>query len=154
MKTESPLKWILVLPATLFGLSGCATQGKSVGLGALSGGALGAGGGLLADPGKRGENLFRNVVIGTAAGAAVGSVAGFALDSSMRSRQEDAKRTSHSRNNPDIDTPSTGTSGNPPKLLPARMEARWVPDQVRGTVYIPGHFEYVIVESARWETGR
>ena len=44
---------------------------------------------------------------------------------------------------------STGTSREP-ILIPPRVEARYVEDQVRGGTFIPGHVEYQIIEPAKW----
>ena len=37
-----------------------------------------------------------------------------------------------------------------PTLIPAKVESRFVDDQVRGNVFVPAHVEYIIVEPARW----
>ena len=143
-----------VLGLLILGLilvAGCASTGKSVATGAVLGGAMGSGVGALADPGKGGAHRLRNVVIGTAVVSAVGVGAGFALDHVA----QDERKESYAQGKKDAEASAEGhaasVSGNPPKLTPARTEARWVPDQVRGTTFIPGHFEYMIIETARWE---
>lgn len=140
------------LSILLFSL-GCATTGKSVGAGAAAGGVVGAGVGAIADPGKRGENRFRNVVIGTAVGAAVGAGAGFAMDRYVHDEREGAAKDAKEQATKDAEAHAAASTGLAPKLIPARTEARWVPDQVRGTTFVPGHFEYMIIENARWSAG-
>jgi hypothetical protein len=44
----------------------------------------------------------------------------------------------------------SGSAGAPPNLVPAKVEVRFVEDQVKGNVFVPAHFEYVILEPARW----
>ncbi len=45
--------------------------------------------------------------------------------------------------------PYTGEPGQP-VLVPPKVDARFVDDQVRGNVFVPGHFEYQ-VRPARWK---
>jgi uncharacterized protein (DUF697 family) len=135
-------------------LSGCATTGKSVGAGATVGALGGAGVGALADPGRHGAYRFRNVVIGTAVGAAVGAGAGFMADRFVHDEREEANKAAKDEAVRDAETHAASSTGQEPELRPARTEARWVPNQVRGQVFIPGHFEYIILEGARWETGK
>jgi hypothetical protein len=119
----------------------------------MAGGVLGAGVGAIADPGENGQNRFRNVVIGTAVGGAVGAGVGFMVDRSAKDDRsseydrgkKDGKKESNDQAN------ASALSG--PRLLPAKTEAKWIPDQVRGNIFVPGHFEYVIIETARWSIG-
>ena len=151
-RVKAILSALLIL--SLMVATSCATPGKSVGAGATAGGIVGAGVGALADPGDHGQNRFRNVVIGTAAGTVIGAGAGFAMDryvegerqAAAQGEKEEATRTAAAH--------AATSAGMAPRLIPARTEARWVPDQVRGSTFIPGHFEYVIVQGARWETGK
>jgi hypothetical protein len=34
----------------------------------------------------------------------------------------------------------------------AQIEKRWVPDQFRANRYIPGHYEYVVVNPGHWKS--
>jgi hypothetical protein len=88
---KSKYKFLLAMPFML-GLvwSGCSTTGTSVGAGAAVGGLTGAGVGALADPGSQGQNRFRNVVIGVAAGSAVGAGAGYILGQNAKEEREAA----------------------------------------------------------------
>ena len=127
-------------------LTGCATQNKSVGLGAALGGGTGALVGSIADPGKRGENRTRNVILGSAVGAMAGMVAGGALhDDSERKKKEAFLKGQAS-------VPKM--EGNPPSLAAPRVETRWIEGRVQGNRYIEGHFEYLIIEPARWDVGK
>ena len=147
----------LPLFALLFGLAffsfSCSSTGKSVGAGAAAGGMLGAGVGAIADPGENGRNRSRNVVIGTAAGSATGAAAGFMVDRSAKDDRETAYAQGSKDGKKEI-SDQAAYSGSGPRLLPAKTEAKWVPDQVRGNVFVPGHFEYVISETAHWSVDR
>lgn len=144
---------LLFLPPLVMS-SGCATTGRSVGAGSVAGGVMGAGIGAIADPGPGGENRIRNVLIGTAAGSLVGAGAGFMIDRHIK----DERQESYSKGKRDAEEASSrkasSSSGNQPRLSPAQTEAKWVPDQVRGSTFIPGHFEYVIIEGAHWEASQ
>lgn len=135
-------------------LSGCATTGQSIGAGATSGGILGAGVGALADPGQNGGNRIRNVLIGTAAGAIVGAGTGYATNEMVKGGNNDAYQKGKTDSQKEQAQAAASSGINPPKLVPPKTEARWIPDQARGSVFVPGHFEYVIIEGARWEPSR
>lgn len=146
--------FFLFAPATsaLLFMSACATTGGSVGAGAASGGLVGAGVGAIADPGSQGQNRIRNIVIGTAAGGVVGAGAGFMMDRHVKDERQEAferGKKDGAREAPS----STRSPGASPQLMPAKTEARWIPDQVRGSTFVPGHFEYIIIENARWSAG-
>lgn len=124
-------------------LSACASQNKSVGLGAALGGGTGALVGSVADPGRRGENRTRNVILGTGIGAMAGMVAGSVLyEDSEKKRKEAFLKGQASQ--PKMD-------GQPPSLSAPRVETRWIEGRVQGNRYIEGHFEYIIIEPARWD---
>ena len=133
---------------------GCATTEKSVTTGALVGGAVGATAGALADPGQGGSNRFRNVMIGTAIGGALGAGTGLLIDSGTK----DEKKSSYEKGKRDaaqeISAHPQGPSGAQPMLVPAKTEARWMPDQVHGSTFVPAHFEYQILENAHWEASQ
>jgi hypothetical protein len=154
MKRGRKLALFALLTSGVSVLGGCATTGRSVGAGAAAGGIAGAGVGAIADPGRHGENRFRNVVIGTAIGAAVGAGAGYAMDRFTHDEREDAAKGAKAQAEKEAETHAAQSTGMEPRLLPARTEARWIPDQVRGSTFVPGHFEYIIIEGARWETGK
>ena len=132
--------------------TGCSTTGKSIGAGALSGGVLGAGVGALADPGNAGENRFRNVVIGTAVGSAVGAGTGFMADQYAKNEKVDAYEKGKKDAEEAVNARLKSSQSKQPRLLPAKTEAHWVNDSIRSNVFIPGHFEYQIIEPARWTT--
>ncbi len=144
----------LVISALLFLATGCATTGRSVGAGAGVGAGFGAGVGALADPGPGGENRIRNILIGTAVGGAVGAGAGYAADHLMKDEKDSSYQRGKGDAQKEISDRATISASNQPKLTPPRTEARWIPDQVRGATFVPGHFEYLIIENARWEAGR
>jgi hypothetical protein len=136
-------------------LSGCSSTSGSLATGAGVGGMAGAGLGAMADPGPDGGNRFRNVVIGTGAGALLGAGTGYAIDRSNRDATEEGKRQGRKDAEDDWNRKSSAsTGGGQPELLAPKTEARWVPDQVKSSTFIPGHFEYQIVSPARWDTKR
>lgn len=141
-----------VSQAFLFLMSGCATTGKSVGLGAATGSGIGAGIGALADPGDHGDNRVRNVLIGSVVGGVVGAGSGYIVDRLV----QDEKDATYQKGKKDAQQETSehpfSSDTSQPKLIPARTEARWVSDQVRGSTFVPGHFEYVIIEGARWDS--
>ena len=138
--------------ALLF-VSACATTGGSVGAGAAAGGLVGAGVGAIADPGRHGVDRFRNVVIGTAIGGVVGAGVGFMMDRHVKDERQESYEKGKKEAEKDAESHAAESLGNLPRLIPAKTEARWVPDQIRGTTFVPGHFEYMIVEGARWSAG-
>jgi hypothetical protein len=135
-------------------LAGCSTTGKSVGAGGLVGGGLGAGAGLLADPGDNGQNRIRNVFIGSAIGGALGAGTGYVADRFVKDEKDEAYKKGKSDKEKEISDRLDSSSVSQPRLLPAKTEARWIPDQIRGNTFIPGHFEFNIVEGARWESNK
>lgn len=128
--------------------SGCATSGKSTLLGSGIGAGVGAGVGAMVDPGPKGEGRIRNVFIGAAAGSLIGAGTGYFSHDLIEGRENDA----YAKGKSDGAKGQAAGGGTPgaPVLLPPRIEARFVDEQVRGTVFVPAHFEYVIVEPARW----
>ena len=134
---------ILVLTTAIL-LSGCATQNKSVGLGAGVGAGTGALIGGIADPGKNGEYRTRNVIVGAGLGAMAGMVAG----SAIYSQQEKAKKEAFLQG---AKAGSTPVPGAMPALSQPKVETHWVEGKVQGNRYIEGHFEYVIVDPVRWD---
>ena len=130
-------------------LSSCATSGRTTLFGAGLGAGVGAGIGAIADPGPRGRNRIRNVFIGATAGSLVGAGTGLLLHENGEQRDKEG----YEKGKKDVEKAqnaySPGTPGQP-LLLPPRVEARYVEDQVRGSVFVPGHFEYSIVENAHW----
>jgi len=127
-------------------ISGCATQGKSLALGGAIGAGTGAIIGGIADPGKDGQYRTRNVIIGSA----IGGIAGLATGALLHSSAEDKKREAYERGKSDA-TKNQQASGAMPNLKNPKVEARWIDGRIVGSRFIDGHFEYVIVEPARWE---
>jgi hypothetical protein len=129
-------------------ISGCATTGKSTLLGSGIGAGLGAGVGAIANGGPSGRNRIRNVFIGATAGSLLGAGAGYLAQDLIEKREQDA----FDKGKKEGQRPTTTYGGEPgqPVLIPPRVEARYVEDQVRGNTFVPAHFEYQIVEPARW----
>ncbi len=130
-------------------LNGCASSGKSTLMGAGVGAGLGAGIGALVDPGPKGEGRIRNVFIGAAAGSLLGAGTGYLAHGAIEGKEKDAyeKGKKDGKKSP---SDYVGGAAGEPTLLPPRVEARFVDEQVRGNIFVPAHFEYVIVEPARW----
>ena len=128
-------------------LSGCATSGRSTLLGAGAGAGIGAGVGAMVNPGPKGEGRIRNVFIGAAAGSLLGAGIGNFAHEGIEGREKAAYEKGKKEG---TETQAVGGADGAPVLLPPRVEARFVDEQVRGSVYVPAHFEYVIVEPARW----
>ena len=124
---------------------GCATQGKSLGLGAGIGAGVGMGAGAIADPNARGEYRTRNVIIG----GALGSIIGLATGSAIYNSQEKAKAEGFK--NGQANAPQPPPPGVQPLLSQPKVESRWVEPKVVGNRFVEGHFEYVITEPAKWE---
>jgi hypothetical protein len=129
--------------AAILALAGCATQSKSIGLG----GAIGAGGGAvlggIADPGKNGEYRTRNVIVGSALGGMAGMIAGSVIHENTEKQKQEAFKRGQSS--------PAHKPGEMPSLKNPKVDARWVEGRIIGNRYVEGHWEYVIVEPARWE---
>lgn len=134
----------LIYIGALLLASGCATQGKSAGLGAAIGGGTGALIGHIADPGKNGEYRTRNVILGTAVGAMAGSIAGDLSYKELESQKRDAFLKGKA-------SAPQARDGAMPTLKNPKVESRWVEGRISGNKYIEGHYEYIILEPARWE---
>jgi hypothetical protein len=154
MRLNAKILREVALPVLLLILSGCATTGGSVAAGSAGGAALGAGVGALADPGPNGANRIRNVLIGSGVGAIVGAGAGLLLHQSNASSENEGYQKGKEAGQKEIEAQANSPDGHPPKLIPAKTEAHWIPDLVRGNTFVPGHFEYQISQGARWSTTR
>jgi hypothetical protein len=141
-------KLVAALMSVVTLMQGCATSGKSTLFGAGAGTGMGAGIGAMVDPGPKGKDRIRNVFIGATAGGLIGASAGYAAHSMVDGREKDAYDKGKNDGEKILGA-SAGTQGTP-TLLPPKVESRFVDEQVRGNVYIPAHFEYIIVEPARW----
>lgn len=124
--------------------SGCATQGKSIGLGGAIGAGTGAILGGIVDPGKNGQYRTRNVIIGAGVGAIAGSIAGATLHENNERDKELAYLKGRESKN-------SSAAQATPSLQQPKVEAQWVESKVIGNRYIEGHFEYIITEPTRWE---
>ena len=139
--------WIVLLGLVLLltFTSGCATQGKSIGLGGAIGAGTGAVLGGIIDPGKNGQYRTRNVIIGAGVGAIAGSFAG----ATLHENNERDKELAYLKGRESKISPATqGT----PSLQQPKVESQWVESKVIGNRYIEGHFEYIISEPTRWES--
>lgn len=138
---------LTALPLSL-SLTACATSTKSILLGAGSGAAAGGAIGALVDPGPRGQGRIKNAFVGAAAGAALGGAAGMLIHDSIDAKESAAREKGKSDGM--LKAIQGGANGAPPNLVPAKVEVRFVEDQIKGNVFVPAHFEYVILEPARW----
>ncbi len=139
------------LPILLILLQACSTT-SSVGTSAGIGAGVGAVVGAIADAGPNGKNRFKNVVIGSAVGTILGAGTGLALDHYNHDQREDAKKEGMKEAVDEMNKRfQASAGGNEPHLVPPKTEAKWIPDQIRGSTFVPGHFEYLIVSPARWE---
>jgi len=129
-------------------ISGCASSGKSTLFGSGVGAGVGAGIGAMVDPGPKGEGRIRNVFIGAAAGSLVGGATGYVAHESIDKREKDSFEKGK-EDGKKIAPDYQGDIGEP-VLIPAKVEPKFVDDQVRGNVFVPKHMEYRIVEPARW----
>lgn len=141
------LKVLSALAITLE-LTACASSMKSTLLGAGTGAAAGGAIGALVDPGPRGQGRIKNAYVGAAAGAVLGGAAGFLVHDSIEARESAAREKGKSDGM--LKAVQSGANGTPPNLVPAKVEVRFVEDQVKGNIFVPAHFEYVILEPARW----
>jgi hypothetical protein len=136
-----------LLALTLF-LEGCASPGKATLLGAGIGATAGAGVGLLASPGRNGQNRARNVIVGGALGGLLGAGTGYVAnelsDKSNKEAYDKGKQDAQKG------TGNYAPASGKPVLIPPRVESRFIDDQVRGNTFVPAHVEYQIVEPARW----
>lgn len=136
---------VFLLLIVLSFTTGCATQGKSIGLGGVIGAGTGAVLGGIINPGKNGQYRTRNVIIGAVAGGIAGSVAGAAIHENTEREKEIAylkgRESKSSESKPQV----------MPSLQQPKVEAVWVESKVVGNRYVEGHFEYIITEPTRWE---
>jgi hypothetical protein len=138
---KATLLLVLALP-----LVGCATQTRST----MLGGAIGAGtgavlGGIVAPGGKNGEYRTRNVIVGTAVGGMAGMVTGALIGDKIEKEKQEAFK------NGQATRAKAPPPGSPPSLQSAKVDARWVEGRIMGNRYVEGHWEYIIIEPARWE---
>jgi hypothetical protein len=140
------INWVSMLGIATIA-TGCATQGKSVGMGAGIGAGVGAIAGGLADPGKDGQYRTRNVLIGGAVGGATGVLAGALIHDATEEKAKASRKEGELVGR--LDAP---VAGQQPNLKDPRVEAHWIEPRVAGNRYIDGHFEYVIIDPARWES--
>lgn len=143
----SNLKSVIALLVSA-SLAGCATSTKSVLFGAGTGAAAGAGIGALVDPGPKGRGRIKNAYIGAAAGAVLGGGAGYLLHETIEAKETAALEKGKAEGA--MRAAQAASNGNPPNLIPAKVEVRFVDDQTKGNTFVPAHFEYVILEPARW----
>lgn len=146
MKNKIQMYLTMIFTCSLILLASCATQTKSLALGGAIGAGTGAIIGGIADPGKDGQYRTRNVIIGST----IGGIAGVATGALVHSNTEDKKRESYEQGKTDA-TRKLQSNGTMPNLKNPKVEAHWIDGKISGSRYIEGHFEYVIVEPARWE---
>lgn len=125
-------------------MTGCATESKSIGLGGAIGAGTGAVLGGIADPGKNGEYRTRNVIVGTALGGMAGMVAGSVIHENTEAQKQEAFQKGQA-------SAPRKPQGTMPGLRNAKVEAHWIDGRINGSRYVESHWEYLIVEPARWE---
>ena len=126
----------------------CASPGGITFLGGASGAAVGAGIGLLPDAGPRGKGRAQNVFAGSTIGALLGAGIGFLIkQNAAKKSQASIEKTRDPLVNATRPYPSEPGA---PVLVPPRVDGYFVDDQIRGNIFVPGHFEYQIKEPARW----
>ena len=135
---------LIHIVALSLAIAGCATQNKSVGLGGAIGAGTGAMLGGIADPGKDGEYRTRNVIVGTALGGMAGMIAGSAIHENTEKQKEESYKKGLAA------TPKTKPDSMP-NLKNPKVDARWIEGRIIGNRYVEAHWEYIIVEPARWE---
>ena len=139
---------IYTLSISIF-LTGCASQGRSTMLGSGIGALIGGGVGAIADGGEEGKSRIRNVFIGSTIGGLAGTAAGLLSHELIENREKEAyekgAKEENKRQNTSYSKPKV------PTLKQPKVESRYIDDQVKGNVFVPGHYEFYISESARWE---
>lgn len=143
-QTKLNLKQACSLILMTFLMGGCASRGKSIGLGTSLGAGMGAALGGIVDPGKKGQYRTRNVIVG----ATVGAIAGGFTGNTLYDQKEQEKEISLLKNR-DKDE---GNSPKPPALTEPKVEAHWVESKAVGNRWVEGHYEYVITEPTRWSS--
>ena len=136
--------WLIAGLICIMNIFGCATEGKSVGLGAGIGAGSGMAIGAIADPGQNGQYRTRNIIIGGALGAMAGAVTGSLIHSSNEKSKAEAFKEGKASAQP-IDP------NQQPNLIPAQWRAEVVEAKRIGNRFVPKHVEYVITDPARWE---
>ncbi len=136
--------FVIHLVALALVMTGCATPNKSAGLGGMIGAGAGAVLGGIADPGKDGEYRTRNVIVGSALGGMAGLIAGSVIHEEMDSQKKEAFLKGRA-------SAPQAPAGAMPSLKSAKVESRWIEGRVVGNRYVEGHFEYIIIEPARWD---
>ncbi len=130
----------------------CTTLNKSTAAGAGTGAfAGGIAGSLL--PGDSSDKP-KNVIVGALAGATIGALGGALIHKNMEDKEREAfeKGKAASLNGSSRGTLTSSSRGSSSRRFsPAKVERRWLDDEVRGNVLIEGHYEQVIVEEGRWE---
>ena len=133
-----------------FLLSGCATPGKATLLGAGVGLAAGTGAGLMSYGGRNGQFTARNVIVGGALGGLLGAGVGYIAHELVEKGEKDAFDKGKEAGGKSPTGNGMSSSFGKPVLIPAKVESRFVDDSVRGSIFVPAHVEYIIVEPARW----
>ena len=140
--------FILTLPVYALLISGCSTMKKSTLLGAGIGAASGAAVGSMSSTHSSSNKRKQKILLGTAFGAFAGALLG-----QQSHRYIDKKAKVASPEVPNLGGRSSlrVMSKKPVRLKPAKIKVRFVDDQVFGKTKVPAHFEYDILEEARWE---
>ena len=126
------MKYICLLVAASFAVSGCSSMGKSVTLGAVVGGSAGAAIGH-----NHGKRSSKKRVTGAAIGTTLGGLIGYLANREKRKKEAQ-------KNNKKI------VEEVAPLLSRPKVKRIWVKDQVKGKRFIRGHWEYIIQENSEW----
>ena len=144
------MKSSLSIPSLLsfLAIQSCVTPGSSVTAGAGTGAALGGLGGYAVSQGASPGERNRQAAIGAGAGAVLGGITGYVIHNELKDRDQKAYEQGVKEGKKTTAVPVDPPS--PPMLVPAQTDAVWIDDQVRGSTYTPGHYEYRIREKAHW----
>lgn len=132
-------------------LSGCATTGGSVLLGASAGAAAGAGVGSVASP----ESRSQGAVTGALIGAVVGGLSGLFVHKTLESRDNQTRReTLFNLEKFNVSSPRGASSSDGHGLTMPVVESQWVDTEVQGKKLVEGHRVWVITEEPQWVPGK
>ena len=122
-----------ILIISLF-VTACASTGESIGLGAATGGTIGA---LIGNQAGEGKLRDKQTLQGAAIGAGLGALIGYAA---YKGKQE--------KQNMKIEDVHLGEKA--PSLTAPKVRRVWVPAQIEGEKFIEGHYMYVIEKTSTW----
>ncbi|MBF0298175.1 MAG: TraV family lipoprotein [Oligoflexia bacterium] len=144
------LVFLLIIPCLLF--NSCSTLKQTTSLGAIIGGITGA----LMAPGFVKKDKEKALIIGSLAGLLIGGISGKLIHDQVETREKELKKKIlFNLENQDVLTPFNKFDGQKqgvPQVLTPKVERVWVEPKVEGSKFIQGHYVYVIVDEAHWNT--